>query len=616
MNEVDLPLALLRGLHLVALLSAFGTLVFAALVAPPALHVRLMYQARIGALAALVLGLAWFIVQAAMFAGSWDVAAAIPATLLHTRFGHILGSRLVLIAALPVLSTFPKTGRWLAPIAAAIALASQGMISHAGAAEGNAAFGMIAAEALHLLAAGAWLGALLPLLLCLATLPPQGARLAAARFSPIGMAAVMIIAATAFAQSVALIGDFPGLIGTAYGLAALVKLGLFLLMLAFAVWNRLSLSARLDSTDSIRVARLLFVSIMTETGCGLLVVLTAGLLASLVPGIHQAPVWPFGWRPNLASMDDPDLRREVALAMLTTGSAVAGIALAWILRRYRLTALLLGGSAIAWQAPSFGLLVVEAYPTSYLTSRTGFTTASIARGQAVYAAQCVACHGFTGQGDGPAAAGLRPKPADLTAAHFWDHPDGALFWWIGQGMRGPGGDETMPALAAALPEDDRWAVIDFVRALNAGAALQLSGSWSHEVPAPDLPLVCEGEHADRLSDLRGRFVRIVTTPVATPAPDGIVIIRLDHIVGETPPPHGCTSATGSAWVAYAAVAGVAADTLAGSEFLIDPAGWLRVAHGPRAGPDWNDPVVLSAALQSLRDQPISGGLGGIHVHGR
>jgi mono/diheme cytochrome c family protein len=37
-----------------------------------------------------------------------------------------------------------------------------------------------------------------------------------------------------------------------------------------------------------------------------------------------------------------------------------------------------------------------------------------ATGQEDYLALCSSCHGATGAGDGPAAAGLGPRPADLT----------------------------------------------------------------------------------------------------------------------------------------------------------------------------------------------------------
>src|SRR5688572_18135064 len=52
----------------------------------------------------------------------------------------------------------------------------------------------------------------------------------------------------------------------------------------------------------------------------------------------------------------------------------------------------------------------------------GGTTAS---GQGVYAANCATCHGETGLGDGPAAVGLEPPPADLSDG-TWVTGDGSL----------------------------------------------------------------------------------------------------------------------------------------------------------------------------------------------
>jgi len=113
-----------------------------------------------------------------------------------------------------------------------------------------------------------------------------------------------------------------------------------------------------------------------------------------------------------------------------------------------------------------------------------------------------------------------------------------------------------------------------------------------------------------LGDLRGGFVLATTTDL--PAGDAIVV-RLDGTV----PRGGCGSAPGAALgagkEAFAILAGLSPDALAGVVFPIDPAGWLRAAH---RGTDWNDPAVLNAALRTLREQPISGSLGGIHVHGQ
>ncbi|MDP2306207.1 MAG: cytochrome c [Pseudomonadota bacterium] len=42
-----------------------------------------------------------------------------------------------------------------------------------------------------------------------------------------------------------------------------------------------------------------------------------------------------------------------------------------------------------------------------------------AAGKVLYAASCTACHGAAGNGKGPAAVALKPKPTDLTAAAWW-----------------------------------------------------------------------------------------------------------------------------------------------------------------------------------------------------
>ncbi len=44
------------------------------------------------------------------------------------------------------------------------------------------------------------------------------------------------------------------------------------------------------------------------------------------------------------------------------------------------------------------------------------TAASVARaedGKAIYSKKCVACHGASGKGDGPAAKALKPPPGDF-----------------------------------------------------------------------------------------------------------------------------------------------------------------------------------------------------------
>jgi len=88
--------------------------------------------------------------------------------------------------------------------------------------------------------------------------------------------------------------------------------------------------------------------------------------------------------------------------------------------------------------------------------------ASVAAGQAIYTQNCAVCHGPEGEGDGTAAAGLNPKPADLHAAHVQELSDGALFYTITHGREGT----AMVAWETILSEEQRWEVVNFLRTFD------------------------------------------------------------------------------------------------------------------------------------------------------
>ncbi len=84
--------------------------------------------------------------------------------------------------------------------------------------------------------------------------------------------------------------------------------------------------------------------------------------------------------------------------------------------------------------------------------------ASLARGQALYQAYCVSCHGPQGRGDGPNAASLPVPPADL-AVHVPAHSDGELFRFIANGLRGT----PMPAFKDRLSEEEIWHLVNYIK---------------------------------------------------------------------------------------------------------------------------------------------------------
>ena len=89
------------------------------------------------------------------------------------------------------------------------------------------------------------------------------------------------------------------------------------------------------------------------------------------------------------------------------------------------------------------------------------TPESLETGTATYAAVCETCHGVGGRGDGPAAVGLEPPPADLII-HVPLHGEADLFRFIRDGIPG----------TAMVPQGDRltdehiWHTINYIRTLE------------------------------------------------------------------------------------------------------------------------------------------------------
>jgi len=106
-------------------------------------------------------------------------------------------------------------------------------------------------------------------------------------------------------------------------------------------------------------------------------------------------------------------------------------------------------------------------PTPYAGMRNPLpdTPEVIAEGAVLFAANCRACHGSEGRGDGPAGENLSPRPSDLT--HILQAPlarDGYLFWAISEGGKQFG--TAMPAFNKILDEQARWQIVHYLRTLE------------------------------------------------------------------------------------------------------------------------------------------------------
>ena len=87
--------------------------------------------------------------------------------------------------------------------------------------------------------------------------------------------------------------------------------------------------------------------------------------------------------------------------------------------------------------------------------------ASLAKvGKMLFSKQCKSCHGSKGLGDGTKAAQLETFPGDFSLDSFKKNSDGDLYYksFIGR--------DEMPNFEKKIPdEEDRWAIINYVRTL-------------------------------------------------------------------------------------------------------------------------------------------------------
>ena len=87
-------------------------------------------------------------------------------------------------------------------------------------------------------------------------------------------------------------------------------------------------------------------------------------------------------------------------------------------------------------------------------------------GESLFQGLCARCHGKNGDGNGPLARFLGPKPRDFTGQLFKqrvDASDISLYRTLSLGINGT----AMPAWSALSPSD-RWALVHYVKTFAAG----------------------------------------------------------------------------------------------------------------------------------------------------
>jgi putative copper resistance protein D len=240
-----------RFFHYVALLFDFGAALFpfyswrGAETGPEvgARALRLILPAT--ALLAIASGAAWFVFAVNTMAdsstGFLDLDT-VQYTLGHTDFGHLWTFRAVVACLFLVVAlgrSYVRPRSLVLVFLSGVLLFSLAGTGHTQTGSGAMRTFQEGSDGLHLLAAGAWLGGLVPLAVVSARGTRTEAESALARFSGMGYLAVAALFATGVTNGVTLVGSFGGLFSTPYGQLLLLKVALFVLMVALAGLNRL-----------------------------------------------------------------------------------------------------------------------------------------------------------------------------------------------------------------------------------------------------------------------------------------------------------------------------------------------------------------------------------------
>jgi putative copper resistance protein D len=541
---IETLLYVARTFHYAATASLEGIFVFWCAIAQPAFRrmpnahdVQARYDRRLTKLGwlslgvAIVAGIGWLVGVSSRMSGLPLAAVlqqgVIRIVLTQTRFGEdwLWRGAVVIVLGLCLAargSSGKSVARWIGLIAAAAFDASLVWAGH-GAAADDLPYDFLhfPADLVHLLATGAWLGALVPLALLLAEARRNAsldaariARISTLRFSTLGITCVGLLIVSGIVNTWFLSGSIPALVGTLYGRLLILKVTVFAAMIAIANVNRTRLIPALERREG--AMRKLSRNALTEASLGIFVLAIVGIIGTLPPGLHTEPRWPFPYRLDFAEIAVGG-QKLLDIAATLFVLCLAASALAAERRRYRGMVLSVAGLVIFGSIAAVAMRpgIVRAYPTTYFASTQAYAAPSIAHGEPLYAANCTPCHGIDGRGDGPIAKSLPIPPADLTEEHIFAHNVGDLYWWIGHGRAGG----VMPGFEKTLTPQQRWDLINFVLARAAGIQTAQVGdrvSASAAPPVPDFAFERRGAQNTLSQTLKGGPVLLVL--FAEPAP--------------------------------------------------------------------------------------------------
>lgn len=341
---LEIGLVVSRCVHYTALLALFGVALFPlyALKRPVfawtgarRANTILSLAAALGAVSGVVL----LGHVAAGMVGSWSELHwdGLVSVAVGTIYGRIWIAHIALAGAITAVTLTPRaltspTAPWVLTLLSGLLLASLALVGHAQDGDGATRLLHMAADALHLLAAGAWLGGIVALFDLLhaavrGDAPTDGhiAIRACVRFAGLGMVAVATLIVSGMVNTWLLVGTVRALFSTPYGQLLVSKLVLFGAMLLLAALNRFKLVPGLLASNRSSGSKTALVWLRRHVGAeqalGLLIILIVSALGTMEPATSamQSTVLSSDMQKVLGN-DGP---KEIAIATVA-GAASSG----------------------------------------------------------------------------------------------------------------------------------------------------------------------------------------------------------------------------------------------------------------------------------------------------
>lgn len=461
------------------------------------------------------------------FEGLTDEVEWLKSFAFHTRYGRVALLKLSLVpillvpALLLVKAKLPRlesAGAGLVLVLAMILAATGPLAGHA--AGDKLAPWLLPFHIVHAVAVSAWIGGLPAWIGLVMTVGPFAnaercgyTAVALNRFSRLATICVVATIVSGVALGAGFVNTQGDLLGTRYGLLICGKVAVLFGILLIA--NHLR-QAFLPAVTTVSRAPQRYAAaarwVSLELGLVTVVLGLAGMLSQTMPAVHEQPYW---WLPFRFTIEAtwpvwPTPLLVVSGAMLAALSAVLLVRSRKSMAAPYLAAVVAAG--LVGMGVALWSLTVPAYPDTYRRSTVPYLTVSIFEGKKHFERQCTACHGPGGLGDGPAAKGLPKQPANLSEPHTALHTAGDMYWWLEHGIQPSG----MPGFADVLGDEDRWDVINFLRAFSQGfQARVLSPSIVSERPwlgAPGFYLDGNDDKASELKDFRERSNVLLVFP--------------------------------------------------------------------------------------------------------